>query len=280
MGSLWDDDDGSSRSPVLLYLSCYVDPPVWDDDPIYLTWADVKGLFHEFGHVLHQALSSSKAKDGDGSFNQVEQDADEFSSQFMEHWLYDETVLASLLPPPDDDDNNVDVPQLLHDLQQRRRRDAALKFTVQTFLGQLELDLHDVDVDDDFSILDLQTRVAETYLVDVPRKGDFSHLTEIFRSNAGSGSGGGEPPVSIYRYLWSDVLAVDAYQAFVGLNQQEQAALGRTFRRLLLVGSSNSGFTPTSTPTLDAFVAFRGREPSVDALFAAYGLDSDEEEET
>lgn len=78
MGPIFDKR-GKTMTP-LVFLSCYMNPPVWDDSPVRMSFSDVKGLFHEFGHMLQFLLLNVEY----GSFsgpNSLEKDANEFPSQ-------------------------------------------------------------------------------------------------------------------------------------------------------------------------------------------------------
>jgi len=67
-----------------------------------------------------------------------------------------------------------------------------------------------------------------------------------------------------YSYKWAEVLSADAFSAF-----EEEGVLspatGRRYRsEILEVGGSR--------PALDSFKAFRGREPTIDALLRHQGI--------
>jgi len=78
MGSIVDKRDNQMKP--LVYLSCYMNPPVWDDSPIRMSFSDLKGLFHEFGHMLQFLLTDVEYGPISGP-DAIEKDASEFVAQ-------------------------------------------------------------------------------------------------------------------------------------------------------------------------------------------------------
>ena len=79
-----------NRKPVA-YLVCNGSPPV-GEQPSLMTFREVETLFHEFGHGLQHMLTRIDHGDAAG-INNVEWDAVELPSQFMENWCYDKKTL-------------------------------------------------------------------------------------------------------------------------------------------------------------------------------------------
>ena len=68
-----------------------------------------------------------------------------------------------------------------------------------------------------------------------------------------------------YSYAWAEVLSADAYAAFE--ESDDVAATGKRFwQEILAVGGSRSA--------AESFKAFRGREPSIDALLRHSGFNN------
>ena len=82
-----------TRLPVA-YLTCNQTPPV-DDKPSLMTFGEVTTLFHEFGHGLQHMLTTIDYS-GAAGINNVEWDAVELPSQFMENWCYDRPTLFGM----------------------------------------------------------------------------------------------------------------------------------------------------------------------------------------
>ena len=82
-----------SKKPVA-YLVCNGSPPV-GDKPALLSFREVETLFHEFGHGLQHMLTTVEHS-GAAGINNVEWDAVELPSQFMENWCYDRPTLFGM----------------------------------------------------------------------------------------------------------------------------------------------------------------------------------------
>ena len=83
----------STRLPVA-YLICNQTPPV-GEKPSLMTFGEVTTLFHEFGHGLQHMLTTIDYVGASG-INNVEWDAVELPSQFMENWCYDRPTLFGM----------------------------------------------------------------------------------------------------------------------------------------------------------------------------------------
>jgi oligopeptidase A len=73
-----------------------------------------------------------------------------------------------------------------------------------------------------------------------------------------------------YSYKWAEVLSADAYAAFEEAAQANghstlDVATGRRYRQAILEAGG-------SRPAMDSFKAFRGREPSIDAILRHQGM--------
>ncbi|MFZ9281292.1 MAG: M3 family metallopeptidase [Prochlorococcaceae cyanobacterium] len=264
-GGAWMDEClGRSISragePVLpvAYLICNQSPPV-AGTPSLMTFDEVETLFHEFGHGLQHMLTTVERPQAAG-INNVEWDAVELPSQFMENWCYDRATLMGMArhfqtgePLPE-----ADYQKLLA-ARTFMGGSATLR---QVHLALSDLRLHSVwSPESGQSPEQLRREVARTTTVLEPIAEDaflcsFSHIF------AGGYSAG------YYSYKWAEVLSADAYSAFeeVGLDvEDEVVATGRRFRDTVLsLGGSRS--------PAEIFEAFRGRPPSSEALIRHSGL--------
>jgi oligopeptidase A len=239
------------------YLNCNFPGPV-GGKPALFTHDDVITLFHEFGHGLHHLLTRIEDL-GVAGINGVEWDAVELPSQFMENFCWEWEVLARMTRHAGEGEmRGSPLPRALYD-----KMLAAKNFqSGLATLRQIEFALFDMRLHSDFdsgrgNVLELLAEVRREVAVLVPPAwnrfpNSFGH---IFAGGYAAG---------YYSYKWAEVLSADAYSLF-----EEQGVLnpeaGRKFRdEILAVGGSR--------PAADSFRAFRGREPSVDALLRHSGM--------
>ncbi len=248
----WQRPDGQGLQTPVAQLVCNFASPV-GDKPALLTHDDVITLFHEFGHGLHHMLTQVDELAVAG-ISGVEWDAVELPSQFMENFCWEWAVLSRMTAHVD---SGEPLPRALFD-----RMLAAKNFQsgLQT-LRQIEFALFDMRLHTE---ADAATRVqqvidevrAEVAVNPPPGFNRFQHsFSHIF---AGGYSAG------YYSYKWAEVLSADAFAAF-----EEQGVfnleVGQRFRREILEAGG-------SRPAMDSFKAFRGREPSIDALLRHQGM--------
>jgi len=249
--------EGSVRLPVA-YLICNQTPPV-DGRPSLMTFSEVETLFHEFGHGLQHMLTTIDYIDAAG-INNVEWDAVELPSQFMENWCYHRNTLLGFARHFE---TREPLPEGLFDkIVAARTYRAGSAFLRQIYFGSLDLELHDAykpaSAD---SVLGVQERVAaqNTVLPPLPEDRFLCGFGHIFAGGYAAG---------YYSYKWAEVLAADAFAAFeeAGLDNTEALAqVGRRFRDTVL--SMGGARAPGAV-----FKDFRGRDPDTEPLLRTYGL--------
>ena len=248
------------RKPVA-YLTCNGSPPV-EGKPSLMTFSEVTTLFHETGHGLQHMLTTVPHAPAAG-ISGVEWDAVELPSQFMENWCYDEaTVYGSGLAKHYETGEPLPR-ELFKKLCEQKTFQAGMVMSRQLYFGALDMELHHRydPADATQTPFDVQRRLAATMTVLPPLEEDrflcsFGH---IFAGGYAAG---------YYSYKWAEVLSADAFAAFeeVGLdNEEEVRAVGRRFRDTVL--SLGGGQHPSKV-----FRAFRGRDPSPEALLKHNGL--------
>ena len=239
------------------YLVCNFQPP--DDKGLsLLTHDDIVTLFHEFGHMMHHLLTRIDLPSVAG-INGVPWDAIELPSQFMENFAWSFDVLTRC---SSHHEYNQPLPRDLFDrLDDSRHAGAALAMLRQIELGLFDFLVHtEYDAAEPEPVLETLARVRdEIALIKHPDINRLPHaFTHIF---AGSYAAG------YYSYKWAEVLAADAFGAFeeAGIFDEETA---RRFRREILeVGGSRD--------IMQAYIAFRGREPTIDALLRQAGIETE-----
>lgn len=248
------------RVPVA-YLTCNGSPPVAAGQPSLMTFREVETLFHEFGHGLQHMLTTVPHADAAG-INNVEWDAVELPSQFMENWCYDDKTLYGFAKHFE---TGEPLPrELFNKVKAAKNFQAGMQMIRQLYFGAMDLELHSARYDPfnpTRTIFDLQHELARKYAVIPPLDNDrflcsFSHIF------AGGYSAG------YYSYKWAEVMSADAFGAFeeVGLENEEKVQeTGKKFRETVL--SMGGGKAP-----MEVFKLFRGREPSPEALLRHSGL--------
>ncbi|QKT03683.1 oligopeptidase A [Ectothiorhodospiraceae bacterium 2226] len=237
------------------YLTCNFTPPV-DDTPALLTHNEVVTLFHEFGHGLHHMLTRVDYAPVSG-INGVPWDAVELPSQFMENWCWEYEALALISGHVE---SGEPLPRELFDkLRAARNFQSAMK-TVR----QLEFALFDFRLHHEYHpawqgryvqplLDDVRDKLA---VVPVPPYNRFQHsFSHIFAGGYAAG---------YYSYKWAEVLSADAYSQFEEHGIFDQATGRRFLETVLEQGGSRE--------PMELFVAFRGREPRIDALLRHNGL--------
>jgi oligopeptidase A len=246
--------DGTVQTPVA-YLCCNFPAPV-GNKPATFTHDDVLTLFHETGHGLHHLLTEVDELAVSG-IDGVEWDAVELPSQFMENFCWEWDVLKDMTAHVD---SGEPLPRALYD-----KMIAAKNFQSGLFtLRQLEFALFDLRLysegrKDFLALLDEVRR--EVAVVFPPAWNRFPQsFSHIFAGGYAAG---------YYSYKWAEVLSADAYAAFEEVVPDVGTVLDaktgeRFWREILSVGGSR--------PAIESFKAFRGREPSPDALLRHNGM--------
>ena len=246
--------DGTLQLPTA-YLVCNFTPPVGDKEA-RLSHDEIITLFHETGHGLHHLLTQVDEV-GVSGINGVEWDAVELPSQFMENFVWEYDVLAQM---SSHEETGAVLPKELFD-----KMHAAKNFQRGMLLvRQMEFALFDMEIyhqEDEGHLKEwpqiLDKVRQEVAVTQPPAYNRFAlSFSHIF---AGGYSAG------YYSYAWAEVLSADAYAAFE--ESDDVAETGRRFwKEILAVGGSRSA--------AESFKAFRGREPSLDALLRHSGFDN------
>jgi oligopeptidase A len=247
---------GEVRLPVA-YLICNQTPPV-DGRPSLMTFGEVNTLFHEFGHGLQHMLTRVDHVMASGIRN-VEWDAVELPSQFMENWCYEQSTVEAIGAHVDTGEPLPDA--LYQKLQAARTYRAGSDMLRQIYLSMTDLMLHHQRPGADLSAFEIQRRVAEqtTVLAPLPEDRFLCSFGHIFAGGYAAG---------YYSYKWAEVLSADAFAAFEEAGLEDEAAqveTGRRFRETVLaLGGSRD--------PMQVFKDFRGRAPSAEALLRHSGL--------
>ena len=266
----WMDDargrrtslDGALQTPVA-YLTCNFTSPATLNgvqQPSLFTHDEVTTLFHEFGHGLHHMLTQVDEISVSG-ISGVEWDAVELPSQFMENFCWEWDVLQNMTAHVK---TGAPLPRALYDkMTAAKNFQSGLQTLRQVEFSLVDMHLHfDYDPTSAKPVQELINEVREKFSVMMPPA--FNRFQHSFGHIFAGGYAAG-----YYSYKWAEVLSADAYAAF----EEAVAAGGGTLsedtgkrfqQEILAVGGSR--------PALESFKAFRGREPSIDALLRHSGM--------
>ena len=252
----WQRPDSARLQTPVAHLVCNFAAGVNGKPPL-LTHDDVITLFHEAGHGLHHMLTRINEHDVSG-INGVEWDAVELPSQFMENFCWEWHVLQNMTAHVD---TGEPLPRALFE-----RMLAAKNFQsgMQT-LRQVEFALFDMLLHSQETppadVMPLLRQVREEVAV-LPTPA-YNRMANTFSHIFAGGYAAG-----YYSYKWAEVLSADAYAAFeetAAADGSPDPSTARRYREEVLeVGGSR--------PAMESFKAFRGREPSVDALLRHQGM--------
>ncbi|HVT62116.1 MAG TPA: M3 family metallopeptidase, partial [Legionellaceae bacterium] len=226
------------------------------DEIACLSHDELQTLFHEMGHCLQHVLTQMNYISGSG-IHGVEWDAVELPSQFFENWCWEAQPLQLL-------SSHIDTGESLpaavfQQLIAAKNFQSAMAMTRQLEFSLFDFRIHEAF--DNHADAELITQIlneirASIAVVPVVPYNRFQHsFTHIFAGGYAAG---------YYSYIWAEVLSSDAFGRF----EEEgifNAETGRAFlHEILEVGGCKKA--------ADAYVAFRGRMPTVDALLRQNGI--------
>jgi oligopeptidase A len=245
--------DGKLQLPVA-YLTCNFMAPT-DTQPSLLSHNDVTTLFHEFGHGLHHMLTQIDVASVSG-INGVEWDAVELPSQFMENWCWEKEAIPLISKHYQSGEPLPDA--LLEKMLAAKNFQSGLQMLRQLEFALFDFLLHMQEPPKDAAgVQKLLDEVRkEITVVPVAPFNRFQHgFTHIFAGGYAAG---------YYSYKWAEVLSADAFSAFEENGIFDRATGEKFLSTVLSQGGAHDA--------MQHFVAFRGREPKVDALLKHSGI--------
>ncbi len=259
-GGAWMDEaitrrvvDNKLTTPVA-YLTCNFSAPV-GGKPALFTHDEVITMFHEFGHGLHHMLTQVNDY-GVSGIKGVEWDAVELPSQFMENFCWEWDVLRHMTQHVD---TGAQLPRELFDKMVAAKNFQAGMQTVR----QIEFSLFDIALHSTFDPNGAKTPLALIEeirdAVAVVRPPSWNRFPNNFSHIFAGGYAAG-----YYSYKWAEVLSADAYSLFEEQGGLSAEAGQKFWQEILSQGGSRSA--------MESFIAFRGREPNIDALLRHNGM--------
>ncbi|MEM7777952.1 MAG: M3 family metallopeptidase [Pseudomonadota bacterium] len=226
-----------------------------DGAPTLLSLDDARTLFHEFGHALHGLLSDVTYASMSGT--SVSTDFVELPSQLYEHWLLTDDVLDRFArhyrtgdPMP---------PELRARLRKAQNFNQGFKTVEYLASALVDLELHARAAKDTDDPMALQTAIlTDIGMPDaIVMRHAIPHFLHLF---AGDGYAAG-----YYSYMWSEVLDADAFRAFEETGNVFDPDTARRLKDLIYAAGA-------MRKEDEAYIAFRGRMPTVDGLLAKRGF--------
>lgn len=215
-----------------------------------LAMDEVDTLFHEFGHVMHEALTTARYASQAGTRTAL--DFVEAPSQMLENWAYHPEVLALISADPSDPKKPLPL-ELANKLSAARKYNAGVHYSRQVFLGSFDFAIHTAPK----ASADATARKLWGDIMKLPEDKD-AHFAGTFGHMMGGYDGG------YYGYLWSEVFAADMFTRFQAegvLNPK----VGREYRDRVI----SRGRTVEPSVLLKDFL---GREPNEEAFLKLTGI--------
>jgi len=246
------DMKGNMIHPVVTMVTNSAPPT--DNKPSLLTPDEASTLFHEFGHALHQLLSNSTYPGVSGT--SVPRDFVELPSQIMEHWVLEPEVLnvyakhyrtGEIIP--------AEIIEKLKNASKFNTGFATVEFLAAALL---DMEYHTLTEPIEVNIRDFEMKAMDKYglIQEIKPRYRSTYFNHIWSSGYASG---------YYSYYWSEMLDADAFQAFKETGDIFNREVAERFEKEIL---SRGG----SRDPLEMYIAFRGKEPGIDALLENRGL--------
>ena len=259
MNSFVDQSHLLGRNPVVVN-NLNVPKPA-EGQPTLLSFDNVNTMFHEFGHLLHGILSDVNYPMFSGT--NTPRDFVEFPSQFNENWVFDPEVFANFAKHYQTGE------PMPAELVEKIKKSSTFNqgyATVEYLAAALQdIAWHqitpDTQIDDAMAF---QQKALEGFGIamdEVPPRYNSTYFNHIFSDPTGYSAG-------YYAYLWTEVLAQDAFEWFKE-NAGDKGVMNRENGQIFADKILSRGGTK-DVHTL--YVEFRGKEPSVEPLLEKRGL--------
>jgi len=221
--------------------------------PTLLSFDDARTLFHEFGHGLHGLLSDVTYPSLSGT--SVSRDFVELPSQLFEHWLLQPEILKKFAVHAETGEAMPDdLIRRIKSADTFNQGFASVEYLASAFA---DFELHQQTPAKDFDVVRFEKNLMQT--INMPVEVGMRHRLTHFGHIVGGYAAG------YYSYMWSEVMDADAFQAFI--DQGDIFDVDTAQRLKQHIYSAGDRQDPEA-----AYIAFRGRKPSIDGLLKKRGF--------
>ena len=244
------DAEGKMIHPVVTITTNSTPPS--GDKPSLVTLDEASTIFHEFGHALNQLLSDITYP-GSGS---MPRDFVELPSQIMEHWVLEPEVLkvyakhyktGEIIPS-----------EMVEKLDKSSKFNMGFLTVELCAAALLDMEYHSITEPVDLDIRKFEKTAMDKY-------GLIPEIKPRYRSTYFSHIWNGGYAAGYYGYIWCEILDSDAFQAFKETGNIFNKEVAARFEKEILAKRG-------SKDPLAMYIAFRGKEPGIDALLKNRGL--------
>lgn len=249
-----NDDDGTFTPAVSVVIANF--PAPTPSRPALLLHSDAETFFHEFGHAMHGMFGRPAMATLAGT--RVKRDFVELPSQILEEWLWQPAIVDIVA-------KHYKTGEKLPAELLKRKLDSKTAFSGHESLRQLQfatlsLQLFGKDMPkevdaDTFFKTDIQQRIMPGVAVD-----DEARFTNAFGHLMGYGA-------AYYGYMWSEVFAVDIFEAIRAQDGLLNADIGRRYSKSILEIGGNRD-------PADMLTEFLGRPANNTAFLRRLGIDA------
>ena len=226
-----------------------------EGQPTLLSLDDARTLFHEFGHGLHGLLSQVRFPRLSGT--SVLRDFVEFPSQVYENWLMQPQILKEFALHAE---TGQAMPEaLIQKILKAQTFNQGFSTVEYVSSALVDLALHETT---DLDALDFKAFEAKTLkAIDMPpaigMRHRLPHFSHLFSSNSYASA--------YYVYMWAEVLDADGFDAFLEADDLFAPEPARKlYEHIYSAGNRQD--------PMQAYIAFRGRAPTVTPLLTKRGL--------
>lgn len=223
-----------------------------EGEPVLISLDDARTLFHEFGHAIHALANDTTYP----SLSSTPRDFVEFPSQVHENWVLTRDILDQFARHYQTGEK---MPQQLVDKMKKaetfNQGFATVEYMASAFI---DMALHmDPKGEIDPAVFERETLDGIGMPKEIVLRHRLPHFLHLFSSDSYS--------AGYYSYLWSDVMAADAWQAFEETGDPWNSKISKKFFDIILA-------TGDALDRAEAYRQFRGRDPRVEALLKNRGF--------